>query len=209
MPDEINVKVEDSPTAGSGLFALKTIPAGSLVFSLTRPLIAVLDIPRLANTCSNCFEYEIPPSPLPSENHPPEITVKACTGCKTLKFCSKRCQSQAWKRSHKYECAVLSKAHTPEKLPNAVRATMQVIRMREGDAIPEEQWKAFLDLESHMDTIRSENGPRMKQIEVLAMGAWSYSYKTASRLSLNITETQDVFSRVSMPYALKASCGLT
>jgi len=73
---------------------------------------------------------------------------------------------------------------------------MQIIRMREGDAIPEEQWKAFLDLESHMDTIRSENGPRMEQIGVLAMGAWSYSYRIASKPGLSIAETQDIFSRV-------------
>lgn len=74
--------------AGNGLFATTDIAAGELIFSLERPAIAVLDSKQLDRVCSNCFAS--------SEDRAVKygdvasvVNVKACTGCRVLRYCSK------------------------------------------------------------------------------------------------------------------------
>lgn len=74
--------------AGNGLFATTDIAAGELIFSLERPAVAVLDSKQLDIVCSNCFAS--------SEDRGVKygdvadvVTVKACTGCRVLRYCSK------------------------------------------------------------------------------------------------------------------------
>lgn len=82
---ECHVEVRPSPTSGNGLFATKDIPAGSTILLKPRPLIGELDLPRLAESCHNCFLW----SGCVIEGG--EIEIKACTGCKKVKYCSKVC----------------------------------------------------------------------------------------------------------------------
>ena len=80
--------VAKSSVAGSGLFALQDIAAGDLIFSLARPAVAALDTKNLGNVCANCFASAADPSVLHGEANA-QVLVKACTGCKILKYCSK------------------------------------------------------------------------------------------------------------------------
>lgn len=80
---ECHVEVRPSPTSGNGLFATKDIPAGSTILLKPRPLIGELDLPRLEESCHNCFLW----SGCVIEGG--EIAIKACTGCKKVKYCSK------------------------------------------------------------------------------------------------------------------------
>jgi len=82
--------VAKSSVAGSGVFASQDIVAGDLIFTLARPAIAALDTKKLDHVCANCFASAADPSVLHGEANE-QVTVKACTGCKTLKYCSKVC----------------------------------------------------------------------------------------------------------------------
>jgi len=80
--------VAKSSVAGSGLFASQDVVAGDLIFSLARPAVAALDTKNLGSVCANCFASAADPSVLHGEANI-QVTVKACTGCKILKYCSK------------------------------------------------------------------------------------------------------------------------
>jgi len=83
-----NARVAVSPVAGKGLFASANIKPGELICTIARPAVAALDTVNLDNICSNCFVSAAEPSVL--HGGPQEaVTVKACTGCKTLRYCSK------------------------------------------------------------------------------------------------------------------------
>ena len=84
---ESHVEVKTSPTAGNGLFATKDIGAGELVVMVNRPLIGVLDLPRLEDTCSNCFLWSA--GSVEGGLLPNKPTINWCVGCKTVKYCSK------------------------------------------------------------------------------------------------------------------------
>ena len=75
-------------SAGSGLFATKNIEAGELIFTLDRPAVAALDSASLPNVCSNCFVSASGITALYGGSSE-DVTLKACTGCKTLRYCSK------------------------------------------------------------------------------------------------------------------------
>lgn len=77
-----------SALAGQGLFAAQDIKPGELIFDLARPAVAALDTGSLPSVCANCFASAAGASVLHGEVNG-NITVKACTGCKTLRYCSK------------------------------------------------------------------------------------------------------------------------
>ncbi|KAF2459711.1 hypothetical protein BDY21DRAFT_377338 [Lineolata rhizophorae] len=145
-----------SPIAGNGLFATRAVAAGAPVAVLPRPLVAVLDGGRLEDTCANCFGWTA------DEDFGPRAgggggevgEVKACAGCRVYRYCGKKCQSEAWKRSHKYECAAIKldpRRGTP--LPNLARAGIQLLLLRLNGRIADAQWSAIMALPSYMDLV--------------------------------------------------------
>ncbi len=76
-----------------GLFATRTIPPGSEIISIDKPLLAVVDLARLDEACSNCFRW------IPDRAHdttveqwlpdPRGIVLSKCLGCSTVKYCNK------------------------------------------------------------------------------------------------------------------------
>ncbi|GMF77823.1 unnamed protein product [Aspergillus oryzae] len=65
---------------GRGLFASTTIKVGEDVLNITSPFVAVLDTPRLSDTCSGCLGSG------PFHHSGP---LKNCTGCKVVKYCDR------------------------------------------------------------------------------------------------------------------------
>lgn len=75
-----------------GLFVSKAIPAGEEAFRIDRPLVAVLDSTHLKDTCSNCHLWLAESGAYLDDGDAGERgkqKVKACLGCKVLKYCSK------------------------------------------------------------------------------------------------------------------------
>ena len=167
--DDVEVKQSTIPGAGNGLFAKKAFAPGDVVLALARPYIAELDIDRLGDSCAWCCSR--------AENDPEErfksqqmglptgfLEVKACTGCKKIKYCSKACQAKAWKMEHKHECKILAPPDRPP-LPHVVRATVRLLKQIEaGDEAP----KAILRFDSKIEEIRKTDPKSYEEFSTLA-----------------------------------------
>lgn len=65
---------------GNGLFATTDIKVGEDVVHANVPFVAVLDKPRLDDTCSACFG---------KRQMEAGTELKACTGCRVVKYCDR------------------------------------------------------------------------------------------------------------------------
>lgn len=83
-PSYITVKAAGS--TGSGCFTSKEIPSGQLIFDIERPFIVTLDSARLIDTCERCLINA-------QGNDESGSSLKACTGCNVVRYCSKVCLS--------------------------------------------------------------------------------------------------------------------
>ncbi|KAI5240442.1 SET domain-containing protein [Aureobasidium subglaciale] len=181
---ECNVEVRPSPISGNGLFATKDIPAGSTILLKVRPLIGELDLPRLQDSCHNCFmwtqkaargcaTHSASPNKEPGcagcQSDGAGIGVKACTGCKKVKYCSRVCQKQAWTRGHKNECKLLKDPSLPP-LPSSVRGALQLASLMSGTSASEEDKSGIRRLEAH-DRSTIEQYSDIEQYEVTVASA--------------------------------------
>jgi hypothetical protein len=88
MSDHKYARAAKSQTSGNGLFANKAFGAGELILSIRRPLVGVVDVARVNDTCANCFTWtNSSVGSLVDDDS--ETNVKACSGCKYLRFCGK------------------------------------------------------------------------------------------------------------------------
>ncbi|SMR49413.1 unnamed protein product [Zymoseptoria tritici ST99CH_3D1] len=180
---DVEVKQSAIPGAGRGLFATKDFNPGDIVLSLDRPYVAELDIDRLCDTCAWCFqrgataEEERKNSAalgLPAGF----VQTKACTGCKKVRYCSKTCQSKAWKREHKYECKALSVEGRPD-LPHGVRAVIKLLGKLKAD--PENKDARLIDIlqfqpvTTGLEDFSKKAPKRFEDFGMLAYGAWKYA----------------------------------
>jgi hypothetical protein len=77
---------DQSDLGGHGHFAYKDFQAGDVILRINEPLVSVPDTQRLSETCSNCFLWE--PGSLDTISQK-EVKMKACTGCKVVRYCGK------------------------------------------------------------------------------------------------------------------------
>ncbi|KAK4621138.1 SET domain and MYND-type zinc finger protein 6 [Fulvia fulva] len=185
---DVLVKTSDITGGGRGLFAKKDFAAGDLILSLDRPYVAELDIERLKDTCAWCLQrgatddFERQRRAALGNFTNSIIDTKACTGCKRVRYCSKSCQSKAWKREHKYECKVLAPDNRPD-LPHGVRAVVKLLGRMKND--PEGKDEALLDIlqfwpagvadKSALDEFKKQNQHRYEDFGMLAYGSWKYA----------------------------------
>jgi hypothetical protein len=162
MTTSSKTEVKRSTLGGRGLFATCPIEGGDVLIELERPLIAVLDRPRIEDTCSWCFSWtELPVLSGAGVNQ--ALKVNWCTGCRKVKYCSKRCQSQSWKGGHKQECKRL--ASQEEAFPNLVAATMQVISGLNAGAKAYEEIK---NSETHRDDFERAGGKKWEAMLLMS-----------------------------------------
>ena len=62
----------------------------------SQPFAYVIDTFYLQEVCDFCIKYK------KEENE--NFSLKRCTACKVVYYCSSKCQKKAWKSHHKYEC---------------------------------------------------------------------------------------------------------
>lgn len=86
-------KVRKTKDRGSGIFAAKSIPAGSVIL-FEEPFQKIVFSSDKNTVCDWCLQ--------PAKQR--------CAGCKQVQFCSKPCLSNAWSDYHKNECKLLKKA---------------------------------------------------------------------------------------------------
>lgn len=147
-----SIQIEKSPIHGHGLFATKDIEPGEEIYSTPRIFLGVLSWEKLSFMCSNCFKID------EHGLEDPVIQNKACTGCRLLHFCGKKCQKQAWQRYHKVECkklAAIPKDKTT-MVHSSQRILIQVLLLRKHQLIDDDNWEMLLDLEDHFDSRNDE-----------------------------------------------------
>jgi hypothetical protein len=86
VSDNVEVTQSQIAGAGRGLFARKDFQPGDVVLAVDRPLVAELDVDRMADSCAWCFQRgETDPfsrAQAASMGLPNGfIEVKACSGC--------------------------------------------------------------------------------------------------------------------------------
>ncbi|KAK8243719.1 hypothetical protein HDK90DRAFT_447532 [Phyllosticta capitalensis] len=159
---------KQSPIEGNGLFAKEDIPAGKLIFSLPRPLLAAVDRTKLSHYCANCFTLAGDGS-AGSQS----LQLKSCAGCRHVWYCGKSCQAASWKRGHKCQCGPMKAIPLGQNLPHAARTVVQALCMRKAGKISDEEWNAFHTLPSHEDSLRQQ--PDWETHAIMALGALHYS----------------------------------
>ncbi|KAI1367032.1 hypothetical protein F5Y08DRAFT_102678 [Xylaria arbuscula] len=189
MPADEGVEVKQSrlPGAGKGLFARAAFSPGDIVVSVDRPLVTELEVERMLDTCAWCCQRAaadpIERKMAAAMGIPHGFTeVKSCTGCRRVAYCSRGCQTKAWKREHKYECKVISIEDRPP-LPPGVRAAIKILGRLKAD--PDH---AFADARKIMSLwpagdpdslaeISRLNQKKYEDFQVLGHAAWLYSGK--------------------------------
>lgn len=159
------------PKAGSGLFAVNDIPAGTDIFR-TSPLVMVAESAH-TGICDFCFlnrDTSVNPNGRfygsVEDEVRPEIT--RCGACRVAHYCSKvrtvnpfsqplsdrvstcdqSCQAKAWKSYHKYECAVLLENPTLGSLDQALCRLLFWIKKKK---ISEDDMRVVTALETEFD----------------------------------------------------------
>ncbi|PKX98819.1 S-adenosylmethionine-dependent methyltransferase [Aspergillus novofumigatus IBT 16806] len=156
-----------SPGAGTGIFSGTDIPVGGTVMLIQRPFVAVLDTERLQDTCSGCLGQH-------HYNRDANVELKACTGCRVVKYCNKTCQAKDWKFAHSFECRIF-KELMPRVLPSNARAILRMVLRSERGKYPKEELELFRKLESHMDEIQAQNWEQWQRISLTAKAVKKYS----------------------------------
>jgi hypothetical protein len=74
---------------GNGLFAATNIAMGQEILRIQKPFVAVLDSPRLWDTCSACFGIRRLQRNRGLDEGGHDDDLKACTRCQVVHYCDK------------------------------------------------------------------------------------------------------------------------
>ncbi|KAL2004381.1 hypothetical protein VTN02DRAFT_2027 [Thermoascus thermophilus] len=150
---------------GTGLFATSDISPGQDVLHIKTPFVAVLDTPRLEDTCSGCFGRK---------QMEETKKLRACTGCRIVRYCDKACQAKDWKFAHSLECSIFANLR-PRILPNSVRAVLRIVLRHDRQKYDSREFDMFLKLETHAREIRDQNSEQWERILLSAKAVKEYS----------------------------------
>ncbi|KAJ5105569.1 hypothetical protein NUU61_002916 [Penicillium alfredii] len=158
---------------GKGLFASTDIKTGEDVVYIKVPFVAVLDKPRLDDTCSGCFGKKQLES---------ETDLKACTGCRVVKYCDRACQSKDWKFAHSLECPIFQKVK-PMVLPNNARAILRMVLRTGRNKYSTQELDVFSGLETHMQQIEQSQA-QLDRVTLTARAIKNYSETDMNEVSI-------------------------
>lgn len=159
-------KIKD-PSLGNGLAASKDIDAGEVITKIKEPHLLVVEKDALDRVCSYCLiESDI-------------STLKRCTGCKIVRYCTPACQRKDWKLIHKNECSLLQRL--PGIPPTPVRALYQsqLRYPRSGTELDPQS----AGLEHHVQDLRKDS-KRWDEIVLQAKGALEFSKSPATQMEM-------------------------
>jgi len=153
------------PVLGNGLAASRDLAAGSPIVKISEPFLLVVEKDALEKVCSYCL--------IESD----ASSLKRCTGCKVVRYCTPACQKADWKLIHKNECSLLQKL--PGIPPTAVRALYQaLLRYMRPTFELDERSKG---LEHHSEDLKKVM-KRWDEIVLQAKGALEFSKTPADKM---------------------------
>lgn len=189
MPANEGVEVKQSqiPGAGKGLFARNVFSPGDTIAAVDRPLVTELEIDRMLDTCGWCCQRGAT-DPMEKTSSAAMglpsgfIEIKSCTGCRRVGYCSRACQSKAWKREHKYECKIMGAKDAPD-LPPGVRGAIKILgRLKADPTGGSGHVQDILSLwpagdPKGLNEIGAQNKKKFDDFRLLGQAAWIYSGK--------------------------------
>ncbi|KAH9888266.1 hypothetical protein F4778DRAFT_773608 [Xylariomycetidae sp. FL2044] len=188
LPSTLRLKPPGGGTRGRGrgrgLMAAQSFKPGDLIATFSTPSIAITDTPSLPTTCSYCLLSPSPSPSSPASATSTTTTLRRCTACKTVRYCSPQCQKRDWTLAHRRECAAYQRVRGSSSsreadhddgegpaLPTPVRALLQMLlrpEMRDACAALEGHVAAFRDR-------RGTGGGMWADFEIQARAAVHYS----------------------------------
>ncbi|KAI1425383.1 hypothetical protein F5Y12DRAFT_784657 [Xylaria sp. FL1777] len=179
FPEGLILKGASAAPRGRGIAASCVFQPGEVIATFGSPSIAVPDSPHLSTTCSGCLLPATQGSDPPSSSQPARV-VKACTGCRTVAYCTPECQKLDWTiGGHKAECKIFKRvrAEGHDFLPTPVRGLVQVLLRPEMSA-------AVVEMQGHVDKFRRDSGKLWADMELQAMAALHYLGRETNARSL-------------------------
>ncbi|GAW19973.1 hypothetical protein ANO14919_094660 [Xylariales sp. No.14919] len=176
LPEGLTLQGTSAAPRGRGIVATRVFQPGEVIATFSSPCIAIPDSPHLSTTCSGCLLPSAPGSDPPSPSQPARV-VRACTGCRTVAYCSPACQKLDWTvGGHKAECKVFKRvrAEGHDFLPTPVRALVQ------GLLRPE----MMAEVQGHVGGFRRASGKLWADTELQAMAALHYLGRQTNARSL-------------------------
>jgi hypothetical protein len=145
-----------------GLFVMKKVKTGELLFKIKRPLLAVVGGSKdaAASSCDNCFvtiKSEYNPIQKSTTVAVSDRKLEKCCGCKVVYYCNKECQKKAWAHHHKYECKTLATIRADAEAlhmntqqstvisPQLV-STVRILQLLQNNQITDLEWNEFIGL---------------------------------------------------------------
>lgn len=109
---DLKISTSDIPGAGRGIFALENIPAGTEVFRVVKPIATAVSNHKRDSVCDNCLndpfeaynKNEFFDSSCSKQRSTIQATLRSCSACDKVAYCSDDCQDAAWYAYHKHEC---------------------------------------------------------------------------------------------------------
>ncbi|KAI1803362.1 hypothetical protein F4811DRAFT_525191 [Daldinia bambusicola] len=203
LPDGLTLG-SPSPTRGRSVLASKAFSPGSVIAVFAHgegaPSIAIPDNPHLARTCHYCMA--IASDQDPSATSP--VHVRACTGCRTVYYCSPKCQKADWALAHgRGECKAFRRVRAPDPassekgedtsqlvLPTPVRTLVQVLVRPEIQA-------AMAEVEGHVETVHATDPDvTWAGMELQARAALHYLNREMSKS--NLAEAMEIMCKLKV-----------
>ncbi|TVY48786.1 SET domain and MYND-type zinc finger protein [Lachnellula occidentalis] len=155
------------PVLGNGLAASKDLSAGEPIIKISEPFLIVVEKDALERVCSYCLiESDI-------------SSLKKCTGCKVVRYCTPICQKADWRLIHKNECSLLQRL--PGIPPTPVRALYQALLRYIRPAFEFDSRSA--SLEHHVPDLKKDR-KRWDEIVLQAKGALEFSKTPADKMDM-------------------------
>ncbi|KAF3056002.1 SET domain and MYND-type zinc finger protein 6 [Daldinia childiae] len=193
-----------SPSRGRSILASQFFSPGAVIAVFTHgegaPSIAIPDNPHLARTCHYCLAIASDQD----LRYISPVRVRACTGCRTVYYCTPACQKADWALAHgRGECKAFRRVRAPDPaesqeetnpdhkvLPTPVRALVQVL-------VRPEMQAAVVDMEGHVETVRTTDPDvAWAGIELQARAALHYLNREMSKS--NLAEAMEIVCKLKV-----------
>ncbi|KAF8579649.1 SET domain-containing protein [Ramaria rubella] len=139
-----SLEIRQGSIKGRGIWSKQAFRKGNVLLTL-QPHVSVLSTPNLPDHCSLCASR--------SQN---KNSLKRCTKCKTIWYCSSTCQNSDWS-IHKLECPAIVKwkSSAPDGSPpgEAVRSLGRILWGRKVHGENSLWWEEVQALQSHRSSL--------------------------------------------------------
>ncbi|KAF3086663.1 hypothetical protein TWF569_008562 [Orbilia oligospora] len=187
--------LKDHPSAGRGVFASGTIPAGTEILSVADPLICIPDEAHLDSCCHYCMAEATDEASSVNQAYRPPVKLSYCLGCRVVKYCSKACQTTDWKqKAHKYEC-VIYKAQYPRILPVTARAILRMAKQFLSETPGSNIVGGVGALKAHAEDFAKIGGDRWEMANLTAKAAAEFS-KVSKQISFEPEFLRDMYCKL-------------